>query len=134
MKIHHIGVFTNHPRRLLTFYEKQLGFKKEYKTLLPKSLVTQIFGVEHDCFLVKLLLDTTCIELFWLKGKKLKETNQLLIGINHFCITVSDKRVFCETLAKKHKIKIIKVHRDKNYYVYFIKDPDNNLIEVKDGK
>lgn len=131
MKLHHVDVFTNHPGRILDFYQKKLGLKKEYKALLPKSIIKRIFGINIDCYMAKLSLGEFCIEVFWPLRGKFKNRTKDSAGYNHFCLKVKDKEVFCARLEGKYKTKVIKINRGDNYYIYFIKDPDGNVIEVK---
>jgi len=131
MKLHHVGLFTNRPRSILHFYQRKLGLRKEYRTVLSRDIMNKIFGINIDCYMDKLTLDDLCIEVFhpknMRKGKKIRK----IVGINHFCLGVADKKKFCDKLEKKFRVRIIRIKKDNNYYVYFIKDPDGNLIEIK---
>ncbi len=130
MKFNHIGLFTNNPRRLLNFYEGKLKFKKVYQTELSKKVIKQIFGINEDCFMARLVLDEMHVEIFWPKKKNvLKSRIPNAIGYNHFGVLVKNKQRYCRNLRDKYKVKVIEVDRG-NRYIYFIEDPDKNLVEI----
>lgn len=134
MRLHHIGLFTNHPKRILDFYEEKLGFRKEYKMRIPKYTIRSIFGIAQDCFMVKLTFrDSIHLEVFWSVSDKLKSRPAGIVGYNHFGLEVSNRDKFCTRLVRRFKIRLIKVKRD-NHYTYFIQDPDRNLIEIMKAK
>ncbi len=43
-------------------------------------------------------------------------------------MTVEDKELFCRDMAARN-VEVIKVE-NKSRFIYFLKDPDGNLIEV----
>lgn len=52
------------------------------------------------------------------------------MGYNHWGLRVNNRVAFCRSLKKK-RVKVIEITRN-NRKVYFIKDPDGNLIEMRD--
>lgn len=131
MKFNHLGLFTQRPKRILNFYLRGLGFKKEYQTLLPKSVIYPIFKINQECHMAKLIKDDIALEIFWFGKYKLKDAGRGTVGCNHFGLEVKDREKFLRRLHKRLKLKIIKVDRG-SYSVYFLQDPDKNLIEVKE--
>lgn len=134
MRFHHAGLFTAHPKRLLNFYTKKLGFKKENQTLLPKNIVFSLFKLKKDCRMLKLSKDAVTLELFWFSKSRGRdqppERKPSGLGYNHLGIEVNDREQFCKWLNSKFGIRIIKINRGE-HYAYFIRDPDNNLIELR---
>ena len=57
-------------------------------------------------------------------------THPLSPTINHFGLKVGDKRAFCRE-AEGKGARIIEVARE-GYSVYFVRDPDGILVEIKD--
>ena len=131
MKYHHAGIFTNHPRRMLNFYTKVLRLKKINQTILPKTIVKKVFQVNQDFYLAKLSLEDSFLEIFWPVKKKIKNIGKIITGFHHICIVVSNKKRFCDRIEKKYRVKVIRIGRG-SYFVYFIKDPDGNFIEVRE--
>lgn len=151
IKFNHLGLFTQQPKRILNFYLRGLGFTKEYQTLLPGNVMYPIFKINHECHMAKLIRDDIALEVFWFapletkeksgrrkmsltgfENYKLKEARIGTAGYNHFGVEVKDRQKFCNTLAKRFGIKVIKIRR-QDHYNYFIQDPDKNLIEVKEA-
>jgi len=124
----HIGLFTNNYKGLLSFYKK-LGFREEKKEILPKSIVKKIFNIQSECIFGRLVSGNVKIELFQLLSAKSKRKQSGYIGYDHWGYCVGDVEKFCRSLKRK-KIKIIEVKRN-SHRVYFIKDPDGNLIEIR---
>ena len=126
----HIGIFTNNSKRLLSFYIKKLGFRKQKETILPKSIVKSIFGISSDCRFIRLISDNVMIEMFEPLSIRGHRRINNITGYNHWGYCVGDRKKFVQVL-KRQKVKIIKVKRN-NHLVYFIKDPDGNRIEIRE--
>ncbi|HDZ77029.1 MAG TPA: VOC family protein [Candidatus Omnitrophica bacterium] len=125
----HIGLFTNRPKRLINFYQAFFGFKQEKVGLIDKKTSKQIFGLSYECKMYVLALDTLRLELFHPKSTKLKRSSRDIVGLNHWGFFVKDKHKFAEQL-KKAGARIKKIKRPSGHFVYFVSDPDNNLIEI----
>lgn len=129
---HHIGILTANPDRLKKFYINKLGFKFEGLREINRKIIRKIFNINADCKLTRLKLDNVYLELFSANGIKLSKRLFGTAGYNHWALNVSDKVQFCRRMLR-NKVKAIKVERS-NYYIYFIQDPDGNLIEIRDNK
>ena len=83
--------------------------------------------------MAKLSHDDFGLEIFWFTGGNclVFSAGGWSPGYNHFSIEVGNKQRFCERLARESGVKIIKIERSGSY-TYFIKDPDGNLIEVRE--
>lgn len=126
----HIGIFTNNSRKLLNFYIKKLGFKKEKESILPKSIVQPIFGISCDCKLIKLAFGNMMIEIFEPTSARMRKRIKNSIGYNHWGYCVDNRKKFLQKLKQK-KVKVIEVKRN-DHIVYFITDPDENRIEIRE--
>ena len=141
MKFHHYGIFTNSPGDLIDFYQDILGFKDGGQSVIDKDIAYQIFGINENLQLAKLTREDIRLEIFWPESSyKLEAGGNHIAGYNHFSIEVADKKEFSDEVLRKaegkpfaDKIKAIKVERG-GHYIYFIKDSDGNLIEVRDRK
>lgn len=126
----HIGLFTDNPKRLIDFYTNKLGFKKEKEDLISKDIINSIFGITLECRLIRLSAVSIKIEIFSPSLKSGRQHSKRLSGVNHWGLSTGNREMFRKKLIK-HKVKIITVERN-SHKVYFIKDPQNNLIEIRD--
>jgi catechol 2,3-dioxygenase-like lactoylglutathione lyase family enzyme len=113
---------------ITNFYVKKLGFRKISQGKIPKEIMRQIFGLDHDCRMSKFSYGDVLLEIFWCPSLKFPRRLSTL-GYNHFGLQVDNKQAFCGKLERRFKLKIIKVSR-LAHYTYFIQDPDGNLIEI----
>ena len=82
--------------------------------------------------MVRLSCDETRVEIFWFSaGRHPASRLAKWAGYNHFSIEVENKQSFCEKLAKKSGVRIIRVERSGSR-TYFLEDPDKNLIEIRE--
>lgn len=125
----HIGIFTEKPYKLINFYRQVFGFKREKEEILSKRIVQKIFGLNDRCIFVKLRSEDVVIEIFTPVKKKLKHSFGL-IGFNHIGINVKERKKFIKQL-KKNRIKLIEIMRN-SHKVFFLMDPDKNLIEIRE--
>ena len=126
----HLGIFTQDPERLIRFYTQKMGFDREKDSLIPRSVIEPIFGIADDCRLIRLALKNLKLELFSPLKASLKKPCNRTAGYNHFGLSTGSRDDFCRKLRRK-KVKIIAVKRN-SHKVYFVKDPDGNLIEIRD--
>lgn len=131
IKLHHIGIFTAHPKRLLNFYLVKLGFKKESESILPRRQAYTLFRIPQDCTMARLIKGDLCVEIFWAQRAIRKSYGAGLTGYNHFGFEISGRDTFCYQLRKKFGIRAIKIKR-QDHYTYFLRDPDKNLIEIRE--
>ncbi|MGB8656595.1 MAG: VOC family protein [Candidatus Zixiibacteriota bacterium] len=125
----HIGIFTDNCKRLVDFYIKKLGFKKEKEEILSESLMKSVFQITSDCKLLRLVLGSTKIEIFCPKSVRLKRIKGG-VGYNHWGLCVEDSEKFCKRIKRK-KVRVTEVKRN-GHSVYFVHDPDGNRIEIRD--
>ena len=129
-KCDHVAFLTNNYRRLEAFYISKLGFMKEKEEILPKSNARTIFGLPYDCIFVRLYTGDIKIEIFQPISVRLQKPPGRPGGLHHWGYCVDDRERFVQSLRKK-KVKIIEVKRNA-HVVYFVKDPDGNLAEIRD--
>ena len=125
---HHFGILARNPEKLKDFYIKDLGFEEEETRLLPADLVNQIFGIPSPCTLTKLKFGSLVLEIFFLTERQTEEREPVTSGYNHWGMGVEDKEQFVRDLKRKH-IPLIEVERSGRV-IYFVKDPEENLIEI----
>ena len=125
----HIAIFTNNAQRLLVFYVKIMGFRKEREEILPESIMKSIFGIVSECRFITLAAGGARIELFQPLSVRLKKRRNAFTGYNHWGYVVDDREKFCQDLEMK-KVHILKVKRG-DHFVYFVRDPDGNRIEIR---
>lgn len=123
----HIAILTNNADRLVEFYVNILGFKKEREEILPRSITEQIFDLTQECRFIRLVSDNVNLEIFephsYAKEKGCK------MGYNHWGYCVGDVEEFSNHL-KSRGVELIEIDR-KGHTVYFLKDSDGNLIELR---
>ncbi len=132
-KIHkcdHIGLYTNNAKRLVNFYTKKLAFKKTKEEILDKSIFKEIFGISADCRFIRLVSDNIMLEIFEPINRSPYKNIKNSIGYNHWGYCVKDRKKFVQQLRKK-RVKIIEIRRN-DHIVYFVIDPDENRIEIRD--
>ncbi len=126
--IHHIGLFSRTPEKLIEFYTQKLGFDWVDAKSISKEWMTQIFNAPSACQLVKLRAGSLILEIFSSPEIKLKNQVDLATGYNHWGLGVEDKESFVRELESKG-IPVLKL-RATDRFIYFIKDPEGNLIEI----
>ncbi len=126
----HIGLFSSRPEELINFYVDKLGFEQGDSRFLPKDLMNRIFAIPVNGRMTKLFLGEISLEVFSLETEDLRSRTEDTSGYNHWGLTVEDKEIFCAK-AEERGAEIIKVAL-KDRFIYFIKDPEGNLIEVFD--
>jgi catechol 2,3-dioxygenase-like lactoylglutathione lyase family enzyme len=127
--VDHIGLWTDNALRLINFYKKKLGFKTMSSQRLASDIVKKIFGFNTTCCFYRLKSDGLLLEIFEPHKKFIMDKPKFIKGIHHFGLVVENRENFIEK-ASKQMIKIVKVRRD-GHFVYFIKDPDENMIEIR---
>lgn len=125
---HHLAIFSNHPQELIKFYTEMLGFETGDKKSIPESVIKKIFAISSSCSLTKLKLDNFMLEIISPENQNLKQKSNDILGYNHWCLVVKDKKAFVEKLKKKG-VTTIEVEKD-GHFIFFISDPEGNLIEI----
>jgi len=125
---HHVGIFTNNPRELIRFYTEKLGFEVEGEKTVSEELLRGIFGLLSPCTLTKLRFDKVILEILTPQNLELKKRPNDVKGYNHWSLGVQNKEAFTEELKKKG---VLVLEFEKNgHFIYFVKDPEGNLIEI----
>jgi len=125
---HHLGIFTNHPQNLIKFYKEKLGFEEGETKLVSRDLMDQIFGIPSPCTLTKLELGQSVLEIISPQNLTLKRKDSDISGYNHWALGVADKEKFCQELKQK-RVAVLEVEREGRK-IFFVKDPEGNLIEI----
>jgi catechol 2,3-dioxygenase-like lactoylglutathione lyase family enzyme len=126
----HIGFFTHNSESLVRFYVDVLGFERKQVSILPKSIAETVFGMASDCRFIKLSRHEFVLEIFEPLCPDIKKLMPGKDGINHWGYCVKDRAAFVDRL-RKQGFEIIEVNRNE-HYVYFLKDPDGNRIEIRE--
>jgi len=128
----HVGLFTKSPKKLIEFYTEKLGFELGESKQISSDWMEQIFGLQADCQLTKLKFGDLIIEIFSPQRGELQDRKAPMVGFNHLGIGVEDKKSFVQYLEKKGMPVLIL--GKKGRFVYFIRDPEGNLIEIYESK
>ena len=126
--IHHIGIMTNNPHKMVAFYAEKLGFQVGPTTMVPESLIAKIFGFPSPCSLTKLSYGRIIVEIISPEGTVLRGHEVSAAGYNHWGFGVEDAEDFCRQLVKRGG-EVIRAAKNGRF-INFIKDPDGNLIEI----
>ena len=131
LKVHHIGLWVSDLTSTGRFYERILGFEKQYAYRLPSEVIQTVFGRKVKCQVAVYRRDEVALELFR-PAIEMADAAQapLIPGVNHFGLQVADSETFCEK-AREKGADVIELDRG-DHLVYFLRDPDGVLIEIKD--
>jgi catechol 2,3-dioxygenase-like lactoylglutathione lyase family enzyme len=129
---HHFGILAKNAEKLKEFYTKSLGFEEGETRLLTAELVHQIFGIPSPCNLTKLNRGSLVLEVFSLVDLNTEERIPVTVGYNHWGMGVEDKEQFVEDLKQKN-VSVMEIDH-AGRMIYFIKDPEGNLIEIYEVK
>lgn len=125
---HHLGVFTSNPQNLIKFYTEKLGFEEGETKLVSEDLMEKIFGIRSTCTLTKLRLGQSILEIITPQNLNLKRRESDISGYNHWALGVTDKNKFSQELRQKG-VNILQVEREGRK-IFFVEDPEGNLIEI----
>jgi catechol 2,3-dioxygenase-like lactoylglutathione lyase family enzyme len=109
-----------------------LGFEEGETRLLPADLVDQIFSIPSPCYLIKLSRGSLILEIFSLTGIDTQERKSATVGYNHWGMGVEDKLQFVKDLKQKG-VPVMEIEHSGRM-IYFVKDPEGNLIEIYEVK
>lgn len=126
----HIGILTNNAERLIKFYKANLGFRLISAENLSPNIVKKLFKINTTCCFYRLKFDDLLLEIFQPHKKFKKISFREYNGIHHFGFRIRNRENFIKRLRAK-KVKIITIKRNERK-VYFIKDPDGNMIEIRE--
>jgi len=124
----HLGLISNNPADLIRFYTGEMGFTEGESRTIPLELVRSLFGLPAECRMTKLHMGDITLEVFAPQGVELSTRTDEQAGYNHFGLWVEDKKRFCSGLAERGVEVIEAPYKDR--FVYFVKDPDGNRIEI----
>lgn len=127
---HHIGIFSQNPKKLVPFYTEKMGFEQVDSKTISKEWMTQIFGMPAACQLIKLRYGSAILEIFAPQTGAGELRNRIAPseGYNHWALGVMDKEAFVRELEKKG-VSLLKLD-GKGRFIHFVKDPEENLIEI----
>jgi catechol 2,3-dioxygenase-like lactoylglutathione lyase family enzyme len=127
--IQHIGITCKDIEKSKKFYIENFDFKVVREFDVPEKDINQIFGINSDAHIVSLKGERDQeIELFSFSGKEFCECTG---NISHFALFVSKRKETAEKI-KATGFETIIVDRGEGREVYFVKDPDGVLIELKE--
>ena len=129
---HHFGILAGDPVKLKEFYIDSLGFEEGETRLLPADLVDQIFSIPSSCYLTKLHHGSLVLEIFSLTDLQTEKKASVTGGYNHWGMGVQDKERFVEDLKQKN-VPVMEIERSGRL-IYFVRDPEGNLIEIYEVK
>jgi len=132
MGCHHIGIFTENPGRLIQYYTQGLGFAEGESRILSPELTEAIFGIRAECQLTKLTQNSAVIEIFAPVNASLDVRSRKTAGYNHWALEVEDKEAYIRILEER-EVSVTKIpHQGR--LIYFVGDPEGNLIEIYESK
>ncbi len=126
----HIGICTNQAERMVKFYIDKFGFQKSKEEILERSIAKPIFGLNSTFKFIRLTSGSVMIEIFEPMSVPAKRQKNIIAGYHHWGCCVSNRLEFVQALKRK-KVKIIEVKRN-SHIVYFVRDPDGNMIEIRE--
>jgi catechol 2,3-dioxygenase-like lactoylglutathione lyase family enzyme len=130
MTCDHIGFFTKNADKLIEFYTGILKFTLKRENVLDSSMASAIFGIDSDCRFIKLVHNDFMLELFEPLSAKIREGISEAACRSHWGYCVENREDFVKHMRKMN-VPVIEIKRNGRP-VYFITDPDKNLIEIRD--
>jgi catechol 2,3-dioxygenase-like lactoylglutathione lyase family enzyme len=128
----HVGLFSQNPEILVPFYTEKLGFENVGTKSVSKEWMSRIFGVPAECLLIKLRYGSAVVEIFVPQSRILGDKIAASQGYNHWGLGVEDKDSYVRTLEREG-VPVLKLE-GSGRFIYFIKDPGGNLIEIYEKK
>ncbi len=125
MAFNHCAVINKNEEKMLHFYRDILGFAVDGEFMVPAPLAEELFGYDKEFKVTVFKKEEMVLEVFLITDIDIRPH-----PFNHFCLNVEDLYDFLGVL-KRAGVDIIVGHR-KDRIVHFIKDPVENLIELKD--
>jgi len=125
---HHIGIFTTNPQKLIKFYKEKMGLEEGETKVVSRDLMEHIFGIQSSSKITKLKFGQVILEIISPQNLNLRKRDQDISGYNHWSLGVKNKEEFCLELKKKG-VPVLEVEKEARF-IYFIKDPEGNLIEI----
>ena len=125
---HHIGLFGQDPESLVSFYVEKLGFEHEGSKIISADWMDKIFGIPDACRLIKLVLGSAVVEIFVPQSGGSVCRTASSRGYNHWGLGVGNKETYVSRLEKKG-VPLLKLE-GTGKTIYFVKDPEGNLIEI----
>ena len=126
----HIGIMTSNAETLIQFYAAKLGFEMEKDETLPASIAQEIFGITCDLRFVRMVLGDVKIELFEPIEVEEGRGNMVCGGYHHWGLHTGDREGVFERL-RRDGVDVVEVRKNDGHVVYFARDPDGNLIEIR---
>ncbi|MFC1571255.1 VOC family protein [Candidatus Margulisiibacteriota bacterium] len=128
-QLHHIGLTCSDIKISEKFYIENFGLEKTKEVSVPARLMMEIFGIDSLAKMVYLKAGNSMIELF--DFPEAKDLKPAMGNISHMALSVENRKEVFERM-KSNGLKTILVDKGEGQFVYFVKDPDGVLIELKD--
>jgi len=107
-----------------------MGFKLEQEKEAPQDLASLVFGLPCKIHISKLRLENAVLEIIT-PERKLKKKVGTKFGYNHWGLAVRNKEEFCRKLKSKG-VPVLE-YRIEGRALFFVKDPEGNIIEIYEG-
>jgi catechol 2,3-dioxygenase-like lactoylglutathione lyase family enzyme len=127
LSLNHIALWSSSEKNANTFFTDLLGFTFLYKFHATRTIIEDIFSINRPMNILVFGNDSLKIEIFI--NDQLQYDHH---PINHICLNVDNiDDIF--NRAKQYKLPRKVIKRD-NRNIFFIKDFDGNLFELKNSK
>ena len=121
----HLAITSGNKQNALSFYRDFLYFEERYTFSIPENVSETFFPGKTIKEILVLEKENLKLEIFIIEGK------EPIPAIQHFCITHTNFDQIIKQ-APARGVPVLKVFH-KDHDVYFIKDSDGNMIEIKPG-
>lgn len=130
--LQHVGLVCSDLEKSVKFYTENFGLPKIREAELPASEMKILFGVPLRAKVISLKAEGQIIELFNFYDRPAPSLNPAgNLGISHFALLVGPRKEFAEKLKAKG-VELIYLDRGGGQAVYFARDPDGILIELRE--
>lgn len=133
--IRHFGICVKDIDRALNFYMDVLGFVLVNRGVLNKEKTKNLIGIDSELSYYKLKLEKNPIllELYYIRDEKVKQLcteASFNINLNHMAITVFKIEEWWEKYKDSGRIISKGLLEDNGHKLFFMKDTEDNLIEI----
>jgi catechol 2,3-dioxygenase-like lactoylglutathione lyase family enzyme len=129
VNLEHVGITCSNLVESQRFYQENFGLEKTGEMKVSAERIKAIFGLDSSATIVFLKAGEARLELF--EFPEAKSLKPVLETISHISLKVDSRQKTYEKI-KNMGGETILIDKHDGDFIYFVKDPDGGLIELKD--
>lgn len=132
VRLHHFAMSVKDLQKSVSWYEEMFDLKV-INTISFEHTGAHMAFVGNEDFVIEMIQVPDAKPLP--EGRSHPDTDNAVLGMKHYCISVEDNKTFIEGLKRKGVKVVFEVQPfDEESYAAFINDPTGNVIEVFDRR